>query len=160
MAFTTLLTKSAGSVLVIFFLIFPRKQDLTFHANCLQWKNISKWFLHMANWWYFSYFSYGDNFLEKIRKNISKCCLLKILPWVLSPLRERFFVSGTGLRPSLVPLLQSLRKHTYSNILKLSPPKTENFQIKNSDIFHISALNIECGYSLELPHWGHAKEYQ
>ena len=29
--------------------------------------------------------------------------------------------------------------------------KNENFQIKNSDIFHISAQNIDCGYSLELP---------
>ena len=35
------------------------------------------------------------------------------------------------------------------NILKISPPQTENFQIKKSDIFHISAQNIECGYSLE-----------
>ena len=33
------------------------------------------------------------------------------------------------------------------NILKISPPKTENLQIKNSDIFHISAQNIDCGYS-------------
>ena len=38
-----------------------------------------------------------------------------------------------------------LRKHAYSNILKLSPPKTENFQIKKSDIFHISVLNIDYG---------------
>ena len=29
--------------------------------------------------------------------------------------------------------------------------KTANFQIKNSDIFHISAQNIDCGYSLEPP---------
>ena len=28
-----------------------------------------------------------------------------------------------------------LRKHAYSNIWKISPPKTENFQTKNSDIF-------------------------
>ena len=27
--------------------------------------------------------------------------------------------------------------------------KTENFQIKNTDIFHISAQNIDCGYLLE-----------
>ena len=27
--------------------------------------------------------------------------------------------------------------------------KIENFQIKNPDIFHISAQNIDCGYSLE-----------
>ena len=33
---------------------------------------------------------------------------------------------------------------------KFHPKKTENFQIKNSDIFHISAQNIDCGYSLVL----------
>ena len=52
-----------------------------------------------------------------------------------------------------------LRKHAYSNILKISPPKTESFQIKNSDIFHISAQNIDCGYSLEPPRRGSSKEY-
>ena len=46
---------------------------------------------------------------------------------------------------------QSLRKHAYSNILKILAPKHENFQIKNSDIFRISAQNIDCGYSLEPP---------
>ena len=44
-----------------------------------------------------------------------------------------------------------LRKHTYSNILKILPPKNENFHIKNSDIVYISAQNIDCGYSLEPP---------
>ena len=29
--------------------------------------------------------------------------------------------------------------------------KPKNIQIKNSDIFHISAQNIDCGYSLEPP---------
>ena len=29
--------------------------------------------------------------------------------------------------------------------------KLKNFQMKNSDIFHTSAQNIDCGYSLELP---------
>ena len=43
------------------------------------------------------------------------------------------------------------KKHTYSNILKILQPKKETFQIKNSDIFHIYAQNIDCGYSLELP---------
>ena len=42
---------------------------------------------------------------------------------------------------------------------KNSPPKTENFQIKNSDIFHISAQNIDCGYSLEPPQRGGSNEY-
>ena len=44
---------------------------------------------------------------------------------------------------------------------------TENFTIKkwkfsdkNSDIFHISAQNIDCGYSLEPPRRGGSNEYQ
>ena len=48
----------------------------------------------------------------------------------------------------------SLREHSYSNIMKILPPKNENFQIKNSDIFHISAQNIDCRYSLEPPRRG------
>ena len=40
-----------------------------------------------------------------------------------------------------------------------SPPKTESFQVKNSDIFHISAQNIDFGYSLEPPCWGGFNEY-
>ena len=39
----------------------------------------------------------------------------------------------------------------FKYIYIISPPKTENFRIKNSDIFHISAQNIDCGYSLEPP---------
>ena len=32
--------------------------------------------------------------------------------------------------------------------------KNENFQMKISNIFHISAQNIDCGYSLEPPRRG------
>ena len=54
----------------------------------------------------------------------------------------------------------SLRKHAYSNILKiLQPKKKENFQIKKTDIFHISAQNIDYGYSLEPPRRGGSNEY-
>ena len=49
-------------------------------------------------------------------------------------------------------------KHAYSNILKFLPPKYENFQMKNSDNFHISAQNIDCGDSLELPRRGGSNE--
>ena len=52
----------------------------------------------------------------------------------------------------------ALRKHAYSNVLKISPPKTESFQMK-SDIFHISAQNIDCRYSLEPPRRGGSNEY-
>ena len=37
--------------------------------------------------------------------------------------------------------------------------KLKKFQIKNCDIFHISAQNIDCGYSLEPPRRGGANEY-
>ena len=53
----------------------------------------------------------------------------------------------------------SLQKHAYSNILKILPPKNENFQIKISDIFHISAQNIDCGYLLEPPRRGGSNKY-
>ena len=52
-----------------------------------------------------------------------------------------------------------LRKHAYSNILKILQSKKENFQMKNSDIFHISAQNIDCGSSLEPPRRGGSNEY-
>ena len=46
------------------------------------------------------------------------------------------------------------------SILKILPPKNnENFQIKHSDIFHISAQNIDCGYSLEPPRRCSSNEY-
>ena len=42
---------------------------------------------------------------------------------------------------------------------KFCHPKNENFQIKSSDIFHISAQNIDCGYSLEPPRRSGSNEY-
>ena len=62
--------------------------------------------------------------------------------------------------------LFSLRKHAYSNTLKILPPKNENFQIKNSDTFlyfcskhKLWVQNIYCGYSLEPPQQGGSNEY-
>ena len=52
-----------------------------------------------------------------------------------------------------------LRKHAYSNILIFFPPKNEFFSYKNSDIFNISAQNIDCGRSLEPPRRGGSNEY-
>ena len=39
------------------------------------------------------------------------------------------------------------------------PKKTEKSQIKISDIFHISAQNIDCGYLLEPSRQGGSNEY-
>ena len=53
----------------------------------------------------------------------------------------------------------ALRKHAYSNTLKILPPKNDNFSEKNSDIFYVSAQNIDYGYSLELLRRGGSNEY-
>ena len=52
-----------------------------------------------------------------------------------------------------------LRKHAYSNILKISTPKTENFQIKTLIFFIFLLKNIDCGYSLEPLRWGSSNRY-
>ena len=53
----------------------------------------------------------------------------------------------------------TLRKHADANILKILPPKTENFQIKNSDIFSDICSKYRLWYSLEPPHGGGSNEY-
>ena len=53
----------------------------------------------------------------------------------------------------------ALRKHAYSNILKILQPKPEIFQNNILMFFHISAQNIDCGYSLEPPQRGGSNEY-
>ena len=53
----------------------------------------------------------------------------------------------------------TLRKHACLNILKILQPKNENFQIKNSDTFHITSQNMNCWYSLEPPQRGGSNEY-
>ena len=42
---------------------------------------------------------------------------------------------------------------------KLITEKLKIFRRKNSNIFHISAQNIDCGYSLEPPPRGGSNEY-
>ena len=53
----------------------------------------------------------------------------------------------------------TLRKHDYSNILKQLQPKEENFSNKIFWFFNISAMNIDCEYSLEPPRRGGSTEY-
>ena len=57
-------------LVIFFFLIFPRKQDLTFHAYCLHCRQFAR--------------NVKPYFLGNIRKKTSICSLMKILPRVLS----------------------------------------------------------------------------
>ena len=74
---------------------------------------------------------------------------------------QYFFVCASAVSyvAFVLSLCVPLRKHGYSNILKILAPKNEIFQIKNSEIFYISAQNIDCGYSLEPPRRGGSNEY-
>ena len=47
----------------------------------------------------------------------------------------------------------------YKYIGNFTTKKLKIFSDKNSDIFHISAQNIDCGYSLEPPRRGGSNEY-
>ena len=53
----------------------------------------------------------------------------------------------------------ALRKHAYSNIVNILPPKNKKNQIKKFDILHIFAQNIDCGYPLEPPRGGDSNAY-
>ena len=53
----------------------------------------------------------------------------------------------------------TLRFFFLSVYIKNFTTKNRKFSGKNSDIFHISARNIDCGYSLELPQQGGSNEY-
>ena len=53
----------------------------------------------------------------------------------------------------------SLRKHAYTNIVKILPSKKMKILIKILIFFHISAQNIDYGYSLEPPQRGGSNEY-
>ena len=44
-------------------------------------------------------------------------------------------------------------------MLKILPPKTENFQIKILMLFTFLLKNIDCGYTLEPPLRGGSNEY-
>ena len=104
-----------------------------------------------------------------MKKNVSPILQTVIVPYkiVIKQLVEKMHIYMHELQFSYNNLCWfelllwsiTLRKHAYSNILKMLPPKTESFLIKSSDIFHISAQNIDCGYSLELPRWGRSNEY-
>ena len=95
------------------------------------------------------------------------CCLGKSDHYDCGLSRATLFI---GLFIVVVPCHSSLRRCVrwtvshYENMpiqmyWKFYHQKMANFQIKKSDIFHISAQNIDCGYSLEPPRRGGSNKY-
>ena len=78
----------------------------------------------------------------------------------MEPMYLKLFISLQAWCHSLYYRTKTLRKHAYSRLyIENFTSKTENFQIKNSDIFQISAQNIDRGYSLEAPRRGASNEF-
>ena len=101
---------------------------------------------------------------------ISICCLTLTetrIPWYAKSKSVNFLslrIQGTlkvvfFSYPFELCFFKALRKHAYSNILKISPPKKWKFSDKKFQCFHISAQNIDCGYPLEPPRRGGSNEY-
>ena len=53
----------------------------------------------------------------------------------------------------------TIKKTHLFKYIEILRSKKENFQIENSDIFHISSQNIDYGYLLEPPQQGGSNEY-
>ena len=56
-------------------------------------------------------------------------------------------------------ILRHITKTSLFKYIENFTTKKWKFSDKNSDIFHISAQNIDCGYSLEPPRRGGSNEY-
>ena len=90
--------------------------------------------------------------------------LVLLFPGTQNRARIRLRKGTIGVRAIDVVFLMylqdlTLRKHAYSNIMNFFHQKNENIQIKNSDSFHISAQNLDCGYSLEPSRRGGSNEH-
>ena len=100
------------------------------------------------------------NPIQTKTKMLENSAALYVLPmvryqsWYFKPEWQTWFLQHVRI-PTVIICIP-LRKHAYSNIKKISLPKTENYQIKSSDSFHMFARNIDCGYS---PRRGGSNEY-
>ena len=68
--------------------------------------------------------------------------------------------SNTKLQCHMVQCLHHFENTPIQIYRKFNFPKLKIFILKKSDIFHISAQNINCGDSLEPPRRGGSNEYQ
>ena len=93
-----------------------------------------------CRWWYISLYSwntFNSKYNIRLIKLLNKTCQTEIH----------------------VDLLAHYENMPIQIYWKFNHPKNENFQIKNSNIFLVSAQNIDCGYSLEPPRRGGSNEY-
>ena len=119
-------------------------------------------------WLWSSYSHSNENLIrwsgkQPLSKMFSLIMTDFICQFLLSSTFPMLVAFNTTEHASAQKVVQSILKH-YENTpiqiyWKFYNQKRENFQIKNSDIFHISAQNIGCGYLLKPPRRGGSKEY-
>ena len=86
---------------------------------------------------------------------VSKCLPLPTVLFILTQ-----WASGMDFWKCADRCMNVYYKNTPIQIYwKFHHQKNWKFSVKNSDIFHISAQNIYCGYSLEPPRPGGSNEY-
>ena len=72
----------------------------------------------------------------------------------LSPFPNQVDSKGKAKMKCLMKKKKKKKNITKTNLFKYTEnftTKKRKFSEKNSDIFHISAQNVDCGYTLELP---------
>ena len=141
------------------FLISTRIKDSILHANYLQWRQLA---------WNVKYCFLGRILPRVLSVNIhNRVKILIILHCQgckVSSCGQRRLIRLCGcicpkmcfLTLWLVTPLQKTRQFKYIENFTATNWK---FSDKNSYIFHISAQNIDCGYSLEPPRRGGSNEY-
>ena len=85
-------------------------------------------------------------------QNITGC----VYSWAGTQLVFRIWTSFADMSQKIIVTITKTSLFKYTENFTT---KKWKFSDKNSDIFHISAQNIDCGYSLELPQWGSSNEY-
>ena len=80
-------------------------------------------------------------------------------PITINVLADAYFIPI--VITNIPEMKEDITKTRLFKYIEIFTSKTENFQIKkNSDVLHISAQDIDCGYSLEPPRRGGSNEYQ
>ena len=87
-------------------------------------------------------------FWEKIRKYVMNLSSAELAKRVV---KVKGLINNGSLKAILQIIVMLITKtHLFKYTENFTTTKYK-FQIKNSNIFHISAQNIDCGYSLEPP---------
>ena len=91
--------------------------------------------------------------------NETTCTALAGQEWISEGLKLALRNPNPPSVSIVVKTYISLRNTPIQIYWKFCHQKKWKFSDKNSDIFHISAQNIDCGYSLEPPLRGGSNEY-